>query len=161
MSWYPHVTVASIVERDQRFLLVRERDEKGDEVFNQPAGHLEQHETLLECAVRETLEETGWLVKPIATLGVRLYHSANNGITYLRTNIIAETVKHFPERTLDTGIIDIHWLTVEELKSRQHQLRSPMVLMAIDDYLTQRHFPLHVVEAANAQQLIAQGRSAS
>lgn len=144
MSWVPHVTVATIIEHDGRFLFVYEEAD-GKRVYNQPAGHLDPNETLHEAAIRETLEETGWTVKLTGVVGVNLYTAPSNGITYLRTTFIAEPVSHDPDRPLDTGIIEAVWLTYDELLTKKDQLRSPMTLQIIEDYRSGRRFPLEVV----------------
>lgn len=144
MSWTPHVTVATIIERDGRFLFVYEEAD-GRQVYNQPAGHLDPDETLCEAALRETLEETGWTVKLTGVVGVNLYTAPSNGVTYMRTTFIAEPISHDPNRPLDTGIISAVWLTYDELLTRKDQLRSPMTLQIIDDYRSGRRFPLEVV----------------
>lgn len=144
MTWAPHVTVATIIERDNRFLMVYEESE-GKKVYNQPAGHLDPDETLREAAVRETLEETGWKVQLTGVVGVNLYTAPSNGITYFRTTFIAEALSHDANRPLDTGIIEAVWLTYEELLERKDQLRSPMTLQIIEDYRAGRRFPLNVV----------------
>ncbi len=144
MTWAPHVTVATIIERDNRFLMVYEESD-GKLVYNQPAGHLDPDETLFEAAIRETLEETGWTIKLTGVVGVNLYTAPSNGITYFRTTFIGEAISHDTNRTLDTGIIEAVWLTYEELLERKEQLRSPMTLQIIDDYLEGRRFPLGVV----------------
>jgi 8-oxo-dGTP pyrophosphatase MutT (NUDIX family) len=144
MSWTPHVTVATIVAQNDRFLVVYEEAD-GKKVYNQPAGHLDPDETLYEAAVRETLEETGWTVKLTGVVGVNLYTAPSNNVTYLRTTFIADPVSHDPHRPLDTGIIDAVWLTYEELVARKDQLRSPMTLQIIEDYRSGRRFPLEVV----------------
>src|SRR5690606_24023648 len=133
MTWAPHVTVATIIERDDRFLMVYEEAE-GHKVYNQPAGHLDPNETLKEAAIRETLEETGWTEELTGAVGVNLYTAPSNGITYLRTTFIAKTVSHDADRPLDTGIIEAVWLTYEELLARKDQLRSPMTLQIIEEY---------------------------
>ena len=144
MTWEPHVTVATIIERDDRFLMVYEEAD-GKDVYNQPAGHLDPDETLMEAAIRETLEETGWTVKLTGVVGVNLYTAPSNGITYCRTTVIAEPVSHDVSRKLDTGIIEAVWLTYNELLERKDQLRSPMTLQIIDEYRAGRRFPLNVV----------------
>lgn len=144
MDWYPHATVATIVEQNGRFLLVEESE--GDRtVINQPAGHLDQGETLAAAAMRETLEETGWEVTIKALLGLYTYTSTYNGISYLRTCFIAEPLRHHPERPLDTGILRALWLTVDELHERRTQLRSPLVLRNIEDYLAGKRYPLDFI----------------
>ena len=144
MTWAPHVTVATIIERDNRFLMVYEESD-GKLVYNQPAGHLDPDETLFEAAIRETLEETGWTIRLTGVVGVNLYTAPSNGITYFRTTFIAEAVSHDADYKLDTGIIEAVWLTYEELVERKNQLRSPMTLQIIDDYRNGRVFPLNVV----------------
>ena len=144
MTWAPHVTVATIVERDHRFLMVYE-DADGQKVYNQPAGHLDPNETLQQAALRETLEETGWTVQLTGVVGVNLYTAPSNGITYCRTTFIAEPVCHDSARALDVGIIEAVWLTYEELVARKDQLRSPMTLQIIDEYRAGRRFPLQVI----------------
>jgi 8-oxo-dGTP pyrophosphatase MutT (NUDIX family) len=144
MTWAPHVTVATIIERDNRYLMVYEEAD-GNKVYNQPAGHLDPNETLQAAAVRETLEETGWTVKLTGVVGLNLYTAPSNGITYFRTTFIADPLSHNPQRPLDTGIIEAVWLTYEELVARKDQLRSPMTLQIIDEYRAGRRFPLEVV----------------
>jgi 8-oxo-dGTP pyrophosphatase MutT (NUDIX family) len=143
MVWAPHVTVASLIERDNHYLLVYE-EANGRKVYNQPAGHLEPNETLAEAAIRETLEETAWHIKLTGVVGVNLYTAAND-ITYFRTTFIGEVISHDPNRRLDTGIIDTVWLTYEEILARKDQLRSPMTLQIIEDYRAGRRFPMAVV----------------
>ncbi|HMU90413.1 MAG: NUDIX hydrolase [Pseudomonadales bacterium] len=150
MDWYPHATVATIVERDGHFLLVEESE--GERlVINQPAGHLDQGETLAAAAVRETLEETGWEVTVKALLGLYTYTSAYNGISYLRTCFIAEPLRHHPERPLDTGILRTLWLTVDELRARRDRLRSPLVLRNVEDYLRGKRYPLDFIHEHSGQ----------
>lgn len=144
MTWAPHVTVATIIERDNRYLMVYEEAD-GKTVYNQPAGHLDPNETLQAAAVRETLEETGWVVELTGVVGINLYTAPTNGITYFRTTFIAKAISHDPERPLDTGIIEAVWLTYEELLTRKDQLRSPMTLQIIEEYRAGRRFPLNVV----------------
>ncbi len=144
MTWAPHVTVATIIERDNRFLMVFEESD-GKLVYNQPAGHLDPNETLHEAAIRETLEETGWTIKLTGVVGANLYTAPSNGITYFRTTFIGEAISHDANRLLDAGIIEAVWLTYEELLERKSQLRSPMTLQIVDEYLAGRRFPLSVV----------------
>ena len=147
MSWYPHVTVATIVEHNGKFLMVEERDTDGNQVFNQPAGHLERDETLVECAVRETLEETGWRVQPIAFLNVRLYQSPQNNVTYVRTNIVATAIEQIADAVIDPDIIAVHWFTEQQLTHDAITLRSPLVMQAIKDFRNETHYPLTVINA--------------
>lgn len=143
-SWPPHVTVATIIERDNRYLMVYEEAD-GKKVYNQPAGHLDPNETLREAAIREALEETGWIIELTGVVGVNLYTAPSNGITYFRTTFIGKAVNQDPERKLDTGIIDAVWLTYEEIVERKDQLRSPMTLQIVEEYRAGRRFSLDVV----------------
>ncbi|SET66940.1 ADP-ribose pyrophosphatase YjhB, NUDIX family [Marinobacter segnicrescens] len=144
MTWKPHATVAVIVEdQDNRYLLVEEHSD-GRIVFNQPAGHIEEGETVLDAARREALEETGWQVEPQAFLGMYRYIAPANGRTYFRFCFVANATQHVSER-LDDGIIAAHWLTLEEIRGLGDRLRSPMVLDCILDYRKGRRFPLDVI----------------
>lgn len=143
-EWAAHVTVATLIERDDKYLMVYEHAE-GKAVYNQPAGHLEANETLQQAALRETREETGWEVELTGVVGVNLYTAPSNGITYMRTTFIARALAHHPEWPLDTGIIDAQWLSYEQLLERREQLRSPMTLQIIEEYRAGRRFPLTVV----------------
>ena len=141
--WRPHVTVATVVPRDGRFLLVEE-DVRGQIVLNQPAGHLDPDETLQAAAVRETLEETGWDVALTCLLGVQQW-SAPSGRQFVRFTFAAEAVHHDPERSLDTGILRALWLSRDDIAAARDRLRSPMVLASVDDWLGGRRLPLDAV----------------
>ena len=139
--WYPHLTVATIVENDGKFLIVKEIS-NGQVVLNQPAGHLDKNETLGDAAVRETLEETGWHVQVDALVGFYLYTSPQNNTTYFRALFTALALTKEPNYILDDGILDAQWLSLEEIKQQQSMLRSPMVLTCIKDYLAGKRLPL-------------------
>jgi len=143
MDWQAHVTVATIVEDNGRFLLVEEQQD-GRRVLNQPAGHLEPDETLLEAACRETLEETGWQVELTAVVGIYLYKGLN-GITYQRVCFAARPLRQIEGFQLDADIIAPHWLTREELLSQRAHWRSPLVLRCLDDYLAGERHPLSLI----------------
>lgn len=138
--WAPHVTVATIIEQNNRFLLVYEAPD-GLPVYNQPAGHLDEGEKLSTAAVRETLEETGWEVTVTHYLGV-YHYIAPNGITYLRHGFVAKPVKHHSKQALDVGIIEAVWMTYEEIQNRETQMRSTLVKQLVDDYRSGRFYPL-------------------
>lgn len=135
-----HLTVATVIERDARFLMVRERD-GGVEVINQPAGHVEPGETLEAAARRETLEETGWQVELTGLLGLSHYRSPRNGATYYRVSFCARPLKRTADAPLDEGIIAAEWLSPEALDGCDN-LRSPMVLADIRRYLAGDIHPL-------------------
>ncbi|MEZ5491958.1 MAG: NUDIX hydrolase [Gammaproteobacteria bacterium] len=144
MEWFAHKTVATVVEKNNRFLMVEEHAD-GEVVFNQPAGHLEPGETLLEAARRETLEETGWEVELRHFLGLYHYVSSANETSYIRSCFIASPVRLIEERQLDTDIIRAHWLTIEEIRRMEDRLRSPVVLRVLEDYLEGIAYPLSVI----------------
>ncbi|MHB1512509.1 MAG: NUDIX hydrolase [Acidiferrobacter sp.] len=143
MSRDIHVTVAAIVRRDDCYLIVEETV-GGRLVLNQPAGHLEPRETIIEAAVRETLEETAWDFVPQALVGIYQYESAE-GITYLRFAFAGEVTGHHPERRLDRGIERALWLTRAQLVARAADHRGPQVLRAIDDYESGCCYPLNTL----------------
>lgn len=140
----PHIVVATIVERDGRYLIVEEMIE-GQRMLNQPAGHWEPGETLLEGAIRETLEETAWDVEPTAFLGIYEWQAPHLPYTFVRFAFVARALRHHPERALDDGIVLARWMTLEELRACEPMHRSPAVLACIDDYRAGRTFPLEVV----------------
>lgn len=144
MQWMPHATVAAIVEDNGKFLLVEETTDRGNR-FNQPAGHLEDNETLIEAVMRETLEETAYTFNPTELLGIYHWKHEHNDTTYLRFAYIGKVSEHQPERALDEGIIRSVWMTVDEIRSKATLMRSPQVLTCIEDYLSGQRFPLSVV----------------
>jgi len=144
MIWKPHVTVAAIAEHRGQFLLVEERV-SGRLMINQPAGHLEQGESLLDAVVRETLEETGWHFSPSALVGVYQWQQPGRDRTFLRFAFCGSVSDHDARRPLDAGIVRTLWLPREHLAGRQGQLRGPMVLASIDDYLRGERHPLSLV----------------
>jgi len=144
MDWVPHVTVACVVERDGKFLCVEEQI-NGGSVINQPSGHWERGETLIQGAVRETLEETGWDVEVQALLGVYEFKPAALDYCFLRFAFIATALQHYPERPLDTGIERALWLTPAALETAASRHRSPMVMRGVNDYRAGRRFPLDLI----------------
>ncbi|HMU88334.1 MAG TPA: NUDIX hydrolase, partial [Agitococcus sp.] len=114
------------------------------DVYNQPAGHVEHNETLIEAAKREALEETGFEVEPTALLGIYTYTPPNKpDTTYYRVCFIAKAIHHY-ERPLDEGIIRAVWLTLDELVA-SNRARSPLVIKCIQDYLRGQSFPLSAI----------------
>jgi len=145
-NWTPHVTVATVIEREGRYLLVEERDKfSGLLVFNQPAGHLEANETLADAAVRETLEETTWRIELRGILGVALYTAPGNQVTYVRTTFLANPVTQMPNATLDPDIHAIHWLDYEEIVASSARMRSPLVLASVEQHRRGICFPLDLI----------------
>lgn len=147
--WQPDVTVATVVVRDGRLLCVEERV-NGHVVVNQPAGHLEPDESLLDAALRETREETGWDVRLTAFIGAYQWKvpttDNGSGRHYLRFAFAAEPVRHDPERTLDEGIVQATWMTPAELQEAQARHRSPLVWQVVADYLAGRRHPLSMLQ---------------
>ena len=144
--WAPHVTVAAIIHQEGRFLLVEEND-NDKIVINQPAGHLENNESLIEAVIRETLEETRWELSPSYISGIyRWIH--DNGETYLRICFVGDVVKEHKELNLDTGIERAIWLTKQEVYEHP-RLRSPLVIKSIRDYLNGEKYPLSLIQDIN------------
>ena len=139
--WRPHVVAATVVERDGCFLFVEESIE-GRTVINQPAGHLDPGENLVVAAARETLEETGWTVRIDHVIGIYLLATEIPGKTFLRFCFAGTALHHDPTRALDKEIIAAHWWTRAQAAARGAQLRSPLVLRAVDDYLAGQRHPL-------------------
>jgi len=144
MHQIPHITVATIVEHAGKFLMVKENS-GGRLVYNQPAGHVEVKESLLDAAIRETLEETAWRVNLEKLLGIYQYTSPDNGITYIRHCFIAKAIEPRTERDLDEDIAEAVWVSLEELEQRESEMRSPLVLEVIRDYLKGVSYPLSAV----------------
>jgi 8-oxo-dGTP pyrophosphatase MutT (NUDIX family) len=142
--WKPNTVVATIVEQDGRFLFVEEEAD-GRAVFNQPAGHLDPGETLLEAARRETLEESGWHVEPTGLVGIYLVEPPGSTITYQRFCFRARALRHDPARALDKEIIRAVWLTRDELVDERARHRSPLVLRCVDDYIAGHNYPLALI----------------
>ena len=144
-TWVPRATVATVVGREGYFLMVEERDKTtGTMVFNQPAGHLEEGESLVDAAYRETLEETRWEVGLSAVLGLSVYRAPNE-LTYLRTTFLGTPEREQPDRTLDADITAVHWMRYEEIVAQSARMRSPLVLAAIDQYRKGICYPLDLI----------------
>lgn len=144
MIWKPHVTVAAVVQRDGKFLLVEEETDIGP-AFNQPAGHLEQGESLVDAVIRETMEETAYHFKPTCLIGIYNWQHPTKGITYLRFTFGGELRGYEAGRPLDDGIIGARWLTLEEVRASQARHRSPMILRGIEDMLAGKSYPLDLL----------------
>ena len=141
--WRPSVTVAAVIERDGRFLYVEEMQE-GRRVLNQPAGHLDPGETLLDACKREVMEETAHRIEPTGLVGIYRWYYQPADVTFLRfcfTGKVLATEK----AELDKEILALHWLTPAELKSRSAMHRSPLVQQCLDDHLAGKNFPLEML----------------
>lgn len=143
--WCPRSTVAAIIERDNRFLLVEERI-GGRLLLNQPAGHLEPNERFTEGVCREVLEETGWEATPTALLGLYTYQVPHKGLTFHRMCFIARAERKIHDGPFDVPIVQPLWLTRDEIAASAERLRSPLVLECIDHYLAGRSFPLDFIQ---------------
>jgi 8-oxo-dGTP pyrophosphatase MutT (NUDIX family) len=144
MVWKPNVTVAAIAERSGRFLLVEERTSAGV-MLNQPAGHLEPDESLIDGCVREALEETAYEFSPRHLVGIYRWPKADGRTTYLRFAFGGETGAQRADRRLDRGIVRALWLTPEEIRASRTRHRSPLVMRCVEDYLRGSRFPLELL----------------
>ncbi|UTW45811.1 NUDIX hydrolase [bacterium SCSIO 12696] len=141
-----HLTVATVVERDGKYLCVAEY-ENGKRVYNQPAGHVEPGEEITAAALRETLEETGWHVDLTGFMGITTYTAPSNGVTYYRVCFAAKVQRFDPDYELDSDIEEALWLSYEELLQREPELRSPLVLQAIEDHRSSHIYPMSLLKA--------------
>jgi len=142
--WKPNVTVAALVERDGRFLLVEEETEDGVRI-NQPAGHLDHGESLVAACAREALEETAWQFRPTELVGVYQWPRPSRDVTYLRFAFAGELGEHMAGRALDQGILRAIWLTPAEIEASQSRHRSPLIWQCVQDWLAGRRFPLDLI----------------
>jgi ADP-ribose pyrophosphatase YjhB (NUDIX family) len=142
--WKPNVTVAALIEREGRFLLVEEETEGGLR-FNQPAGHLDERESLVAACARETLEETAWGFTPTALVGIYQWQRPQGDITYLRFAFSGELGAYEEGRELDTGIRCAVWMTPDEIRATTERHRSPLVWQCVADYQAGRRFPLELL----------------
>ena len=150
MAWKPDITVAGVIEDAGRFLIVEERI-NNHLVFNQPAGHVESGEAILDAVVREVREETAWVFVPQAFLGVYLWSNPANGRATLRFAFSGAVADHDAGQRLDHAIVRTHWLSRAQLIERASHLSSPLVLRCIDDYLSGRRLPLEAVSSLDPQ----------
>ena len=142
--WKPNVTVAALMEREGSFLLVEEETDGGLR-FNQPAGHLDEGESLVAACAREALEETAWGFRPTALVGVYQWTRPQRDITYLRFAFSGELGAHDESRALDAGIVRAVWMTPDEMRASADRHRSPLVWQCVSDYLAGRRFPLELL----------------
>lgn len=144
MVWKPNVTVAAVVQRDGKFLLVEEETDAGL-AFNQPAGHLEPGESLVAAVAREALEETAYHFKPTHLVGIYNWRHPTKDVTYLRFAFAGELRGWEADRQLDDGIVAARWLTLDEVQATQVRHRSPLVRRCIDDLLAGKAYPLDLL----------------
>ena len=144
MNWHPHLTVAAVIETNEKFLLVEERVD-GQLVINQPAGHLENNESLLEASMRETHEETGWHFEPTYLIGIYHWQHPHNKQTFIRFCFGGELIEQDQYATLDPDIEQAIWLTYEDIVKCQAQHRSPLVLNCINDYRAGHRHSLELI----------------
>ena len=150
--WKPSVTVAAIIERDGKFLLVEEHTQDGLRL-NNPAGHLDPGESPLQACARETLEETAFHFTPSALVGIYMsrFERALLGqgesldITYLRFAFRGELGEQVAGQALDEGIVRTLWLTPDEIRACAHLHRSPLLLKCMEDHLAGRNYPLDLI----------------
>lgn len=141
-----HVTVAAIIRRNDQYLLVKERASSGRIVFNQPAGHVELNESIIDAVIREVVEETGLTFTPVALTGTYLLSPAANGKTYLRFCFLGDVPEEQVASPQDPDIIDNCWLTKEQITQiPQKELRSALVLQCLKDYLKGVRIPLETL----------------
>jgi NADH pyrophosphatase NudC (nudix superfamily) len=145
MVWKPHVTVAAIIEREQRFLLVEEETSHGI-AFNQPAGHLEPGESLIDAVIREVSEESAWTFTPEYIASIQLWRKQPDASSFLRICFVGHCSHYQSRQSLDDGIIATHWLTRDEIVAKKSKLRSPLVLTTIDQYLAGEHHSLSLLK---------------
>lgn len=143
MRFKPNSTVATIIEKDGLFLFVEEGD-LSNPVFNQPAGHIEQGESILDAALRETLEETGCTVELTGYMGLYTYTAPSNQTMYHRHCFTAKIISHDDSYILDKGIHGTKWLTLNALIESK-QARSPLVIKCIQDFLARPALPLDII----------------
>jgi len=147
MIWKPHVTVAAVIEKQHRFLLVEEHVSSGI-AFNQPAGHLEEGETLIDAVKREVLEETAWQFEPEQLISIQLWRKNSQADSFLRVCFLGKIHSHDVNQCLDEGIIQTHWLTRDEVAAKAPLLRSPLVLESIDNYIKGLFYPLSLLKSS-------------
>jgi 8-oxo-dGTP pyrophosphatase MutT (NUDIX family) len=144
MQWKPNTTVAAIIEQNGKFLLVEETTDRGNR-YNQPAGHLEDGESLIQAVKRETMEEAAYEFTPEFLLGVYQWKHSHNETTYLRFAFIGKAGLHYPMQELDDGIVQAVWMSIDEIRDKQNLMRSPQVLTCFEDYLAGKRYPLSVI----------------
>lgn len=144
MTCMPHATVATIVEKDGKFLFVKEYADN-IEVINQPAGHVEANESIIDASIRETLEESGWEVTPESLVGIYTYRPPSSDATYYRFCFASKANRQIEDYPIDTDIHGQCWLTPEELYAETIAHRSPLVSLCVRDYMDGKRYPLSLI----------------
>jgi ADP-ribose pyrophosphatase YjhB (NUDIX family) len=142
--WKPNVTVAAVCEQDGRFLLVEEETDAGLKL-NQPAGHLECGEALVDAVVRETLEETAYSFQPEFLVGIYSWQHTVKGITFLRFAFAGKILSHYASRKLDAGIVRALWMSEDEIRAEVPRHRTPLLLRCIEDFRAGCNYPLEML----------------
>jgi len=143
--WTPRTTVAAVIETDGRFLMVEELDALGRRVINQPAGHLEPREAIVDAVRREVMEETGWTFSPAGLVGIYKWRLPERDITYVRYCFFGTATPASGECAVDDDILAIHRLTAEDVFRDPARHRSPMVARCLRDYLNNHRFGLEII----------------
>lgn len=142
-QWHPHSTVACICEHKGLFLMVKETI-NGKAVYNQPAGHIEDNESIISATHRETLEETAYLVKAVSVTGIYRYR-VSKSLTFMRFSIVCDLIEK-TKHSIDADIDSVHWLSYDEIVTLKDELRSPLVLKSIEDYKKGMTYPLSLLD---------------
>jgi phosphatase NudJ len=146
--WKPSTTVAAVIDRDGKFLMIEEQTREGLKL-NQPAGHLDPGESLLDAVCRETLEESAYIVQPVACVGIYMsryqHESSGTDVTYIRYAFACRAITQDTSRPLDKGIERAVWMTADEIENKRDMHRSPLVLQTLRDYIKGRRYPLDLI----------------
>ncbi|MBL78574.1 MAG: NUDIX hydrolase [Nitrosomonadaceae bacterium] len=144
MIWKPNVTVAAVINKNNKYLLVEEKAINGT-LYNQPAGHLEPNESIIQAVIRETLEETSYTFTPEWLLGIYKWHSSANDTTYLRFAFLGTAICDNQNLPLDEDIVRAVWLNTNEIYNLAHRHRSPLVIKCIEDHLAGKRYSLKIL----------------
>ncbi len=142
--WKPNVTVAALIEREGRYLLVEEETDQGIRL-NQPAGHLDENESLIDACAREALEESAWQFVPTALVGIYQWQRPQKDITYLRFAFAGTLGEFDARRQLDEGILRTVWMSPDEIRGSQDRHRSPLIWQCVVDHLAGQRIPLTAI----------------
>ena len=145
MIWTPHLTVAAVIERDGEMLMVEELADSRN-VYNQPAGHVENQETIYDAVIREVNEETAWCFKPEYIVGLYKWRKPEIDRTFVRICFAGSVENHNPAQALDDGILAASWISSEQLLNMSaERMRSPLVKQCINDYRQGKQYPLDFI----------------